>query len=218
MGSPQARKGGKRTVRDRARIEQFDYAQTFLIVCEGERTEPNYFRAFRVAGDIRKIDVQGRGYNTLSLVNWAIELSAEQSYDQVWCVFDRDSFPVEAFNAALALAQKQGFHVAYSNEAFELWYLLHFHFYHTGISRHSYCQKLSIFLHREYKKNDPRIYQDLLGRQGDAIHNARNLLAEYNPPNPAQDNPSTTVFRLVEELNRYAPENLRCLPPAEEPS
>ena len=69
--------------------------------------------------------------------------------------------------------------------------------------------KAAVYLKREYKKNDPFIYQELLERQGDAIRNARRLLAEYNPPNPAQDNPSTTVHLLVEALNRYAPENLR---------
>lgn len=34
-----SQRGGKRTSRNRSRIEQYDYAQTFLIVCEGERTE-----------------------------------------------------------------------------------------------------------------------------------------------------------------------------------
>lgn len=199
---------GKRKSAQR-RVEVFDYAQSFLIVCEGERTEPNYFRAFRMAGDVRKIDVRGEGYNTLSLVQWAIELAAEDEYDQVWCVFDRDSFPVAAFNAALDLAERRGFRVAYSNEAFELWYLLHFHFYNTGISRQSYCERLNALLGRKYQKNDRNIYHQLLLRQADAIRNARNLLAQYDPHNPAYDNPSTTVFELVEQLNRYAPENLR---------
>ena len=125
-------RGGKRSAKDRSVLEQFNFATTFLIVCEGERTEPNYFEAFRAAGDVRKITVKGEGYNTLSLVRRTIELADEGDYDQVWCVFDRDSFPAQTFNAALELAAQRGFYVAYSNEAFELWYLLHFHFYHTG--------------------------------------------------------------------------------------
>lgn len=209
MSHHHANRGGKRTYRNRSVIEQFDYAQTFLIVCEGKRTEPNYFRAFRVAGDVRDIRVEGEGYNTLSLVEWAIELASEDEYDQVWCVFDRDSFPVGTFNQAINLANHQGFHVAYSNEAFELWYLLHFNYYDTGIQRHAYCTKLSELLGYKYQKNDPNMYKQLLPRQTDAIRNASRLLAQYDPPNPAQDNPSTTVYRLVEELNRYAPENLR---------
>jgi hypothetical protein len=202
MSHHHAGRGGKRSSGQR-RVEAFDYAQTFLIVCEGERTEPNYFRAFRLAGDVRKIDVRGEGYNTLSLVNWAIELAAEAQYDQVWCVFDRDTFPVEAFNAALDLARRQGYHVAYSNEAFELWYLLHFHFYNTGLTRQEYYPRLSQLLGYPYCKNDPNIYNHILSRQANAIQNAQRLLAEYNPPNPAYDNPSTTVFCLVKELNRF---------------
>jgi hypothetical protein len=68
---------------------------------------------------------------------------------------------------------------------------------------------LDDLLGHRYQKNDRNIYQQLLPCQARAIHNARRLLAQYDPPNPAQDNPSTTVFLLVEELNRYSPENLR---------
>jgi len=185
--------------------------QTFLIVCEGERTEPNYFRAFCVPAEVQKTII-GEGFNTLSLVRRTVELAQEQSYNQVWCVFDRDSFPLETFNAALELARQQGFHVAYSNEAFELWYLLHFHFYQTGVTRVQYMSLLSELLnrsfHRPYRKNDPNLYALLLSHQPDAIRNARNLLALYTPLNPGRDNPSTTVHHLVEELNKYSSEAL----------
>lgn len=42
----------------------------FLIVCEGEKTEPLYFRAFPVAADVQ-VDVRGEGANTTSLVQAA---------------------------------------------------------------------------------------------------------------------------------------------------
>jgi hypothetical protein len=120
------RSRGKRRSSDRI-VGKVEPIQTFLIVCEGRRTEPNYFRAFRVPANVQ-VQIEGKGYNTLSLVERAVVLAAEQSYDQVWCVFDRDSFPVDSFNSALALARLHSFHVAYSNEAFELWYLLHYHY------------------------------------------------------------------------------------------
>src|SRR5688572_11689147 len=103
----------------------------FLIVCEGERTEPNYFLSFRVPRDVIQVEIHGTGYNTVSLVRKAIELKAKGEYDQAWCVFDRDSFSVESFNAAIKLAKQHRIKVAYSNEAFELWYLLHFDFLNT---------------------------------------------------------------------------------------
>jgi hypothetical protein len=194
-------KRGKRTSRDR-HVERIEPRRTFLIVCEGERTEPNYFKGFRVPADV-KVTVIGEGYNTLSLVKRTEELAKKQPYDQIWCVFDRDLFPVEQFNEALELAKRRGFHVAYSNEAFELWFALHFNLYQTGMMRAQYISLLSQLLQRHYQKNDPEIYNALLSRQIDAIRYAKSLLAIYNPPNPARDNPSTTVFRLVEELNKF---------------
>jgi hypothetical protein len=193
---------GKRRSSDRT-VGQVEPIQTFLIVCEGKRTEPNYFRAFRVPADVQ-VQIVGEGYNTLSLVERAVVLAAEHSYDQVWCVFDRDSFPVESFNAALSLTRHRGFHVAYSNEAFELWYLLHFHYLQTGISRATYITRLEKELGREYHKNDTHMYAALLPRQPDAIRNAHQLLALYSRPDPARDNPSSTVHLLVEELNKFS--------------
>ena len=184
-------------------VDVRDPIQRFLIVCEGERTEPNYFRRFRVPKEIIEIDVQGFGYNTRSLVNKAMELMQEDDYDQVWCVFDRDSFPAEDFNAAISLAKQYGIGVAYSNEAFELWYLLHFHYYDTGIARADYIVKLSELLGRRYEKNSRDMYDVLESRQGVAIRNARQLLALYTPCRPAEDNPSTTVHLLVEELATF---------------
>jgi len=96
----------------------------------------------------------------------------------------------------------QKIQVAYSNEAFELWYLLHFCYLNSGMSRNHYQQRLERYLGHEYHKNSNTIYNELLPRQLEAIRNAKNLLAQYNPPNPANDNPSTTVHVLVERLNR----------------
>ena len=36
-------------------------AQRFLIVCEGKETEPQYFRAFHVPGDVKNIEAKGIG-------------------------------------------------------------------------------------------------------------------------------------------------------------
>ena len=106
----------------------------FLIVCEGERTEPNYFRGFRLSAKVA--DIRGLGANTVSLVRETIVLRDAGDYDSVWCVFDRDSFPLQNFNRALQLAEQNGINVAYSNEAFEIWYLLHFHY----TTRHCHAQ------------------------------------------------------------------------------
>jgi len=149
------------------------------------------------------VKVDPSGFNTVSLVKRAIKLSREVEYDQVWCVFDRDSFPAQHFNLALRLAEQHAIRVAYSNEAFELWYLLHFHYYDAAMSRADYGNMLNNLLGMQYRKNRDDMYDLLRSRQVDAMRNAKRLLEQYNPSNPALDNPSTTVHLLVEELNRF---------------
>ncbi len=185
------------------KVNTREVRQRFLIVCEGEKTEPNYFRSFHVPKNVAEIDVKGLGENPSKLVNSAKELKQQEEYDQVWCVFDRDAWTPEDFNNAIINAESQGFKVAYSNEAFELWYILHFEFLNTGIPRSDYLQKLNLLLNRKYQKNSETIYDELFERQPTAIRNAINLLNQYNPRTPARDNPSTTVHLLVQELNKF---------------
>ena len=183
----------------RGPVDTREPRSSFLIVCEGEQTEPNYFRAFRVPG---RLVVIGAGANTKSLVDATIEHMQAEEFDRVWCVMDRDSFDPNQFNGALARAAASGIEVAYSNEAFEIWYLMHFNYYDTGMSRDQYKAKLSEALGERYQKNSRRMYDLLLSKQADAIRNAKRLLESYTPRKPLLDNPSTTVHLLVLELNQ----------------
>jgi hypothetical protein len=178
----------------------------FLIVCEGEKTEPNYFKAFPENPEVYDaIDIYGTGYNTVSLVDEAIRLKTKardekKPYIEVWCVFDKDSFSVEQFTAALILAGKNQIKCAYSIEAFELWYLLHFNYYDSALSREQYKDKLSELLNRAYLKNDPNMYKLLEKKQSTAIQNAQKLfIRQYKLPLREQ-NPITIVFELVKRL------------------
>ncbi len=194
--------------------------QRFLIICEGEKTEPNYFKRFRVP---RKVlpDAQGigKGKNPIELVELARSKRAEGDYNQVWCVFDLDDIPADIFNRAIALAQQYNINVAYSNEAFELWYLLHYDLHTAAITRDQYCTKLSHKLKRPYKKNDSSLFDVLEDLQDQAIKYATKLLEQHQtsatsgskkaagrimPSNPASLNPSTTVHWLVEELRKHS--------------
>ncbi len=203
MSKPWERGGGygrreaNRFIRDR-----------FLIVCEGAATEPNYFRAFPVQADLVEVDIKGIGANTKSLVEAAIRRKQEahrngKPYNQVWCVFDRDVFPAANFNEAFRLAGANGIRTAYSNQCFELWYYLHFHFIDTALHRHAYGNKLTDLIGRKYEKNDTCMYAHILNRQTTAIRNAKTLLNRYASHNPEKDDPSTTVHLLVEALNEF---------------
>ncbi|MDF5725463.1 MAG: RloB family protein [Rhizonema sp. PD37] len=92
-----------------------------------------------------------------------------------------------------------------SHEAFEVWYVLHFEFLNTGIPRSDYIKKLTSLFGWKYQKNSETIYEELYKKQSIAIKNAENLLKQYTPHIPAQDNPATTVHLLVQELNKFIP-------------
>jgi len=198
------------TYANRRAEKKLHIRKRILIVCEGKKTEPNYFKKFPVDTKIVEINVQGDGANTLSLVESAVKLKdkaelAGKQYNQIWCVFDRDSFFKGNFNEAFKVARKSRISIAYSNQCFELWYLLHFCFSDAAIDRCDYVKKLTKLMGRKYKKNDENMYAYLNSRQESAIKNAKKLRNRYWPCNPEKDDPSTTVYRLVEALNEYLP-------------
>ena len=196
---------------------------TILIVCEGENTEPSYFRQFKLAS--ATIKPIGEGYNTISLVERAVQLSVERSYDQVWCVFDADPKPdnpkqEKNFNDAVTLAEKKDFGVAYSNQAFEYWLILHFDDHQGGgMNRKDYNHKINQLLKpfgltydgEGNKIITEEIFEVLDGidkktqieRKRLAISRAERNYNHFDHTNPASEESSTTVFRLVEELLRY---------------
>lgn len=131
--------------------------------------------------------------------------------DRLCVVFDRDSFAANDFNAAIIRCENTQpiIGCAWSNEAFELWYLLHFHYYQNAMNRQQYQglieQNLQAFIGEDYRyQKNSRIMYDLLKEYGsidDAIRNAKSLSAIYGVRQDyAEHNPCTVVWKLVEEL------------------
>lgn len=183
--------------------------QTFLIVCEGENTEPDYFNAFRLTS--ANIKAIGQGINTVGLVQKALRMREEErkkgrEYDQCWVVFDKDDFPDNDFNQAITLAQSNGMKVAYSNQAFEYWFLLHYNLLQGPMHRNQYAEKLSRLLGVPYSKEAgfaSQMFRLLTDKQEQAIRNAKAIMHQMKGIPPAQAESSTTVHLLVEELNKY---------------
>ncbi len=183
--------------------------QTFLIVCEGEVTEPEYFNSFRLTS--ANVKAIGKGMNTISLVKEAIairdiEKKRNRNYDQCWVVFDKDDFADSDFNAAIQMAQANGFHVAYSNQAFEYWFLLHFNLYQGAIHRNRYAEILTHLLGFKYGKtkgDSVRVFNVIYPRTRMAIDNAKNVLKTFDGGNPAKEESSTTVHQLVDQLLQF---------------
>jgi hypothetical protein len=198
----------------------------FFIFCEGEKTEPNYFCHFPQEVGAMVFEIYpwwGRGGESPNkLVDKAIELkktlqeSSEplNTYDRIWTVFDRDNVLSGKFNAAIRRAREHKIGCAWSNEAFELWYLLHFHNRTTSMGRKDYKKAIEDAMNDKikhsrgkkvlfkYEKNSTSMYAllDQYGDQAKAIQWAEELADAYTDEKFAKHNPCTHVFELVEEL------------------
>jgi len=186
-----------------------------LIVCEGQNTEPSYFKQFRLSS--AEIVAVGTGFNTVSLVNEAIRLSNLKEYDETWCVFDKDDFTAHNFNNAIRLAEGNNLKVAYSNQAFEYWLILHFIDHQGGgMHRWNYNDKINECL-KAYGvgydgKNSKLVSSDLFDIMMAkdpttkkrcvhlAIERARRNYDQLNHISPAKEESSTTVFKLVQKI------------------
>lgn len=199
--------------------DEVDIVCRILIVCEGSKTEPNYFKAFnkkkrgRVVFDL---EFDGGGISTTKVVQKAIELRdmARKNipYDRVWAVFDKDSFSEQKFNAAIQMAKDNNIGCAWSNEAFELWYLLHFHNRVTAMPRTEYQKAISEAVNNSplyksktkytYAKNDEKTFDILnkYGNQQHAIKWAQSCEENFTNNSYATHNPCTTVYNLVNQL------------------
>ncbi|MFF3765701.1 RloB family protein [Streptomyces sp. NPDC001922] len=126
-GKPLGRKQGNRPEQRR-----------FLIYCEGECTETQYFKGLKA--ELRALPVElcmgGVHGEPKSLAQAAIEHQARAprsakdrytAYDEVWCVVDVEApVPHPGLADALRLARGGAVNVALSNPCFEIWILLHF--------------------------------------------------------------------------------------------
>lgn len=191
---------------------------TILIVCEGENTEPSYFKQFRLTS--ATINPIGEGYNTVSLVERADRIASHGTYDRVWCVFDKDDFSNVYFNNAISMAEANGFGVAYSNQAFEYWIILHFDDHQGGgMHRDDYGAKINELL-KPYKLTYDRtkskiISEDIFDlldgldektkreRKLLAVERAKRNLDKFDQSNTTKEESTTTVFKIIEELLKY---------------
>jgi hypothetical protein len=189
-------------------IQEKSITQDSFVIAKHNHTNPK-----GVLDDLKKYtDINGKTY---------------KDFDHKWIVVDRDCERVnggghtaEDFNSALhnAKSRRRDFHVdvAYANDAFELWYLLHFEYRNTAISRDELIERVieklkQLDSHKFSRLNRGNIkqenytkliYEALLPMQEDAISNAERLLKSYGEEhNPEQDNPSTSIHDLVMLLN-----------------
>ena len=199
----------------------------YYIFCEGQQTEPNYFNGFKelidnnpIYEDMVRIEIEPCGAETLRVIYQAEEYVRKHSLKkaQIWCVYDKDSFPAEHFNAveerAKVLNQRNEdvqYYCAWSNECIEFWFILHFSFYHTNNPREDYIRYLDNRFRREglgkYQKNMSNIFSILMdnGNPRLAVKYAQRIINENKGKTPTNIAPGTKVYELVLELAKYLP-------------
>ena len=186
QASQLARKKGQRAPYDR-----------ILIVTEGSKTEPNYFKEIKVANKLNTANVQVEpsafGTEPMQIVEYAESLFLNgdelksiqpRAFEEVYVVFDRDDHPT--YHNALAKTdalnlkyqndnkQKVAFISIASVPCFELWLLLHFEEVHAPMHRNAVYDRLKIYL-PNYEKGDKGHYASTLMHIEQAIARALQL-------------------------------------------
>ena len=185
-----------------------------LIVCEGEKTEPNYFRGLISHYELNSANVAIDGRcgsspksvykRTLDL--YTIEKNKGDPFDRVYCVFDKDTHTTYVETVASINSKKPKdvfFHVT-SVPCFEYWILLHFDpttrtFQSTSnySAADNVIRELKQYL-PDYEKGNTGLFDSLFPQLDFALANATrvNRQADHNET----DNPTTQIGVLVEYL------------------
>lgn len=209
-------------------VKRYEYF--FLIVCEDEKTEKEYFEQFVDLFPDRTLYVRpvGTGLSPLGVVERAIierfELEEESKKefgqdDAIWVVFDKDDADLndttrQHFERAFEIARENEFKIAYSNECFELWFLLHLEKLpsHPAIPRADIYTRLQELIKQkpnesnfiyEHGKREIIAKINQFGNESKAIERAEILLQAHSQVPPIEANPSTKIHLLVKELRDW---------------
>jgi len=183
-----------------------------LIVCEGEKTETNYFNEVVDFYSINTANVEicGEcGSDPMSVYKYARQRFVDENnrgdpFDRVYCVFDRDAHANFQDAIAAIEAAKPGkvYNAITSTPSFEYWLLLHFIYTTQPFTATQSKSAGDAVLHElkqympDYKKAKKSIFLELKDNLEFAKNNAERALKESIQR--GNDNPSTKIHKLVE--------------------
>jgi len=184
---------------------------TILIVCEGQRTEPQYFTGLMLNAENSRVTIQIHDKHgaPITLVQMAKELKDAArdkaaragddnlAFDSVWCVFDMDDHP--RVGQAKEMARDNEIDIALSNPCFELWLLVHFR-KNPGMQDRKVIVKMLKTFVPEYEKHVKyEVFRD--GHQH-AVGEAKAMDTIATNTSNIDGNPTTGVYRLTEIILR----------------
>lgn len=190
--------------------------ETVLIICEGEKTEVEYFLGLVREKKLNTANIQimpAKGSAPKNIVEFAIKLAEDnEGIDRVFCVFDRDEH--SSFDFALNMIKnykpnvraksKPKYQAIVSFPCFELWLLLHFTYTTKGYfrtQRGSASDNLISELCNhipKYDKKDKNLFIKTSNYLAQAIKHAKRL-KKYNSETDS-NHTETNVYELVEYL------------------
>lgn len=188
-------------------MEAYDYV---LIICEGAKTEPNYFQGLRTAYGLSSANIvvmSPDGTDPITIVK-AAEENLRAEYDRIFCVFDRDGHA--NYHEAIKRVADSGhgksgkITAVPSWPCFEFWLLLHFKYtsaaFEAGGGRSSCDQVLRELRDHlpDYVKGHETVFADLRDKLEIAMKHAKRLAADNKRTRSV--NPATMVHELVAYL------------------
>jgi hypothetical protein len=191
----------------------------FLIVTEGEKTEPNYFNRLRdclkLTVNVVKV-VHPEGTDPITLTEAAIKHRDDRqkeaiksstivAYDEVWVIFDLEKphdQRRQLAQQAKTLKGVKGIHFAVSDPAFEYWLLLHWEYTTAPFADcEDVCKRLKNHWPNYGKELVPGL--ECIEKFPIAIKRAERC-RQHHQNCGGTSNPSTAVDKLVRELNDAA--------------
>lgn len=207
------RKAKKASELARRKARREPYAKV-LIVCEGEKTEPQYFNGLKDHYGLHSANVEvcgDCGSDPLSIIGHARQRYREEkdvgdAFDRVYCVFDKDAHAnyMQGIDA-IRSATPQGVYIPINSiPCFEYWLLLHFKYTtrpYDPLPGNSACNQVLAELRSYmpgYTKGNNDTFSALIGRLDFARDNAERALVAGEANHT--DNLTTHVHELVEFL------------------
>lgn len=173
---------------------------TFIILCEGTKTEPFYLKAIKDSYQLLNVKLVKSKAHDLEAMLSVIENDPEKQfdgYDHIWCVVDDDAKPQN--QRMIPEFKRKNINVAYSNPCIELWFLLHV-YYTTGFMNSQEAFEKFKGCYSDYTKSWT-LFSMIIPRTDEAIKNAKALRSHHEScGNDEYSCPSTTVDRLVSAL------------------
>lgn len=216
----------KRKARNNSALERQKKHRTahkrYLIVCEGTKTEPQYFQdvleGLRIPPHLVRI-ARNNGSSPDKIVSHALQIYEDDAklgdaFDGVYCVFDRDKHTT--FDAAVSRTRdlkKAGkpFKSITSTPCFEVWLILHFSYYDSpfhakgkkSVADHVISELKKRPGFKDYNKGSKGLYNLLSSKMDNAICNAEKLRKRNAEVNSI--NPETEVDKLIKIISGCNP-------------